>query len=239
MPGQGSVLWLSGWSVDSSVWDDVIEGLSHEMVHRKVDFNGCTNVEEMFQRVETVLALLPSPVRIVGWSLGALVALELAHRWKGHIHQLFLIGSTGRFVRGEDLPGWDQRVLGRMERRLDKDMVGTLNDFDSLLFSKAESDRGEEKRWRVFRQRTPSEGSMIGGLQMLAAFDWYQWDVSLAIDTHLLSGQEDRVCQPEGAIQLYKTLPSATLSLWEGVGHLPFWTQQEQFREWLEERMKT
>ncbi|SFS31034.1 alpha/beta fold hydrolase [Marininema halotolerans] len=237
MAQSGSVLWLSGWSVDSSVWEGVVEMAPH-LIHEHVDFLGCGSAQAVLERAEEKFVALPSPIRMVGWSLGAILALQLAQRYSECIQQLFLIGSTGRFVRQNDSHGWDSRVLRRMERRIEKDVEGTLRDFDTRLFSEREKARGEGERWQTHRQTMPTDREMRGGLQMLATFDWYQENVSLGVEAYLLSGQEDHICPPEGASRLYSSLSNATLEVWEGAGHLPFWTEEQRFHKWLVERME-
>lgn len=135
-------VWLTGWSAHPRVWDPVLRRFP-DATHQRVDFNGCHHPKSVQSRAKKALLSSPKPVHLVGWSLGAMVALELASQFPKWIRALYLIGGTGQFVRDTTYPhGWDARILKRMERRLQTHPDEVLADFDRQLFSPAEQATG-------------------------------------------------------------------------------------------------
>ncbi|MFC4077593.1 alpha/beta fold hydrolase [Salinithrix halophila] len=240
MKEAGSFLWVPGWSADCRVWGKLPGTLFPEGVHRMIDFQGCEDTESIETQVERALEGLPAPIRIIGWSMGAMAALKLAGRPVSSIHSLYLIGACGQFVKSEEYPyGWNPRVLLRMESRLQTDVEGVLEDFDRRMFSTEERHQKEPERWkRTCREgRPPSVDSLRAGLAYLRDYRLDREKERTEAAVYLLSGTADTICPPASAIQLQKVLPRAEITLWEEAGHLPFWTQEDRFREWLERRV--
>ena len=66
------------------------------------------------------LAELEGQVPLVGWSTGALIALQTARRWPDRIHSLSLIGATACFCQRPDYPhGLPEAPIRTMVRALE------------------------------------------------------------------------------------------------------------------------
>ncbi|MDX6503616.1 MAG: hypothetical protein QOE29_741, partial [Gaiellaceae bacterium] len=76
-------------------------------------------------------------VEVVGWSLGAMRALEAATRME--LAGLVLVAATPQFVRrGHWSYGWPPRVLEAMRERLAADPDALLDEFEAGLFAPEE-----------------------------------------------------------------------------------------------------
>lgn len=226
-----SFLWLSGWSVPASVWDEHISYWS-EMGHGKVDFTSCKNKEELVPLVQEALSQLQEPVCVVAWSLGGMVALEVSNKFSRQIGSLCLVGVGTQFVRSDAYPyGWDQRILQRMKKQIEVNKSHVINQFDQNMFSPFKHD----KKWQKVREETQPTPSLLAGLDYLIHF---KVDPSMYLidkPTFLLTGNLDQIISTEGAIHLHQSLPHSTLTIWKNAGHIPFWGQSHQFRQWIEE----
>jgi pimeloyl-[acyl-carrier protein] methyl ester esterase len=236
-----SVLWLAGWSAPPSVWQPVIDRFSRynsRARHQLVDVH--TLLERKSGMISQAQDWLADGLWwVVGWSMGGMIALEWARRIPDRIRGVFAIGVTDQFVRSPRSPdGWDERVLSRMERRLPDDPAQVLADFDRRMFSSAEKKAGWLEQWRQSyrNQQQPDVSGLLTGLDYLRRFSFP--DSLLSVPVFLLHGEDDAICPVSGARRLARTLPKAELTVWEGAGHLPFWTQPERFHFWLKERME-
>jgi pimeloyl-[acyl-carrier protein] methyl ester esterase len=206
-----------------------------EVRHHMIDFLSCEREEEILPHAARVLKACDRRAVLVGWSMGAIVALKLASLYPERIGALFLIAGTERFVREEKgEPGWDGRALKRMTVQLARNPQRVLADFDRQLFSSAEIERGLHAIWRErFRSVLPPVSSLMAGLGFLKNVTVDVAAVPLAIRTFLLTGEEDAICFPEAARQLARRLPQSQLQIWEGTGHVPFFAEPERFLAWL------
>src|SRR4051812_10260608 len=109
--GQNLVL-LHGWGMNATVWKDLVASLApHFRVHG-VDLPGYGRsppVEPytLAQITDQLASALPSSVIICGWSLGGLLALNLALHASRKVERLVLIATTPRFING---PNWESGI---------------------------------------------------------------------------------------------------------------------------------
>jgi pimeloyl-[acyl-carrier protein] methyl ester esterase len=235
-PESKSILWLPGWSAPVDLWQPALEATaaaSSGATNVLCDFASCTRADDMLETAHTALADTAGAATVVGWSLGALVALELAGAAPGRIGRLVLVGATDRFVVGTDgRGGWPERVLRRMQTRLRHDAEATLEAFDGRMFSSEEREAGAAERWAALRAgKLPPLASLEAGLDYLCHFS-AQPD-RVAAPVFLLHGTADSICPADGAQRLAEALPRASLTLWDGAGHAPFWTRPDAFSHWL------
>ncbi|MCR8642052.1 alpha/beta hydrolase [Paenibacillus sp. N1-5-1-14] len=238
-----SFLWLTGWSMQADVWDEQIAKWP-QYKHDKVDFTHCDSKEALLEMAEAALKSIASAsttVVIVGWSMGAMLALELAVMYPNFIQSMFLVGASGQFIRSMHTPnGVHERMLRRMRDQLVVDRVALLRAFDISMFAKSELDQGQELKWLKQRedQPLPSLPSLVSGLDYLGQFNIYEQVSRITMPIHILNGSEDTICSSSGAMQLAGVLSQGNCSIWEGVGHVPFQTNPTRFNNWMQERLQ-
>jgi pimeloyl-[acyl-carrier protein] methyl ester esterase len=163
-------------------------------------------------------------VEVVGWSLGAMRALEAATQME--LAVLVLVAATPQFVRRDGWRhGWPPRVLERMRERLHTDPDLLLDEFEAGLFAP-----GEEPV-QIERERDVSV--LDDGLRYLAEFSVLDRLDRIRCPVRLLHGGRDTVVPLAAAEQLAAALPHADLTVWEEAGHAPHLTQPARFAEWL------
>ncbi|MEW6583673.1 MAG: alpha/beta hydrolase [Actinomycetota bacterium] len=230
-------LWLPGWSAGAGTWREAIDR-APEGAHRVCGFSSCARAGDLRDAARAALDAQPGPVTLVGWSLGAMVALELARDLPGRVRRLCLVGATDRFVAASGEPGgWPERVLTRMGARLAEDATGVLEAFDRRMFSPDERRAGHAERWIAARDGVPPLPSLRAGLDYLRGFSVDA--AAIRVPARLLHGAEDEICPPAGAERLAGALPDARLTVWEGAGHAPFFTDPGRFARWLDGCVRT
>lgn len=230
-------LWISGWSVPADLWEPYYKEWPSAN-HYSLSFDKCEQVEQITEHaVYTLQQIKAKQVIVVGWSLGAMVALQLALRFPEQISHLFLIGGVAEFVkRNRTEIGWNERVVRRMKKQLQVDVWDVIRSFDQKMFSTVEHQAGDWERWNErFRKNLPPLSSLQAGLDFLQQFSLGIHGNQIRIPVFLLSGDEDSICSTEATLALAKQLPRSTCTIWKESGHACFWTQRERFQQWMKE----
>ncbi len=131
--GSGRDLVLvHGWGLHSAVWRSVLPPLAARFRVHAVDLPGHGGSRAIEARTfEDAVGMLdealPGDAMVCGWSLGALLALALAHGMPRRIRALALVGATPCFV---ERPGW---AHGMAAATFDAFAAGLERDADASL----------------------------------------------------------------------------------------------------------
>jgi pimeloyl-[acyl-carrier protein] methyl ester esterase len=168
----------------------------------------------------------PGPgVEVVGWSLGAMHALEAA--LEADVAGLVLVAGTPQFVRrGAWRIGWTPRILERMLDVLAVDPDRLLDDFEAAMWAP-----GEEP---IAIPRETDPEALAAGLRYLDQASLLDRLGDVRCPVRLLHGGADRLIPVAAAETLAAALPHADLTVWAEAGHAPHLTQPDRFRAWLD-----
>ncbi|MDQ6419614.1 alpha/beta hydrolase [Paenibacillus sp. LHD-117] len=232
----GSILWLKGWSMPASTFEPLI-ALLPDYAHIAPDYSSAGTPEEMLGIVEQAAGspALRRPLIIVGWSLGATLALRLADQ--GLADGLVLVAGNARFVRPKVQLGlgWPDAHLRHMIASIAKNRQDAESAFRQLLLSDSEKGSGLEAL--LPPAGSWSSSALIAGLELLRREDRLSRLPAVACQVLIIHGREDRVCPFGAAEELYGEIPNAALLPMPGCGHMPFLGREreiiEAVRRWL------
>jgi pimeloyl-[acyl-carrier protein] methyl ester esterase len=176
---------------------------------------------------EACLALGPGPVRLAGWSLGALLALEAAIAAPGRHAGLALIAGTARFCGdGEEHPGVTPRALRALAARLGREPAAAVRGFAAWC---AAPDGGDAAGgWWSAQAGRFAPQALARGLDALAALDLRGGLAALRAPVRLLHGERDGVVPVAAAAALAARCADGRLTVLPGRGHaLPFTAPDE------------
>lgn len=165
-----------------------------------------------------------SGAMLVGWSMGAQVALEALPALQGRLHALALIAATPRFTRGE---GWDHGLpaaaVRALSARLARRPEAALRSFFEGIFAPAELDDGERARiWAALAASPPIDPAAArAGLDALVAADQRPKLAEVRVPTLLVHGDRDAICLPAASAWAQDRIPGARRWVLPGVGHAP------------------
>lgn len=237
--GRGRRLVLMhGWGLNSRVWESVLPQLQRSFTVVAVDLpgHGASSWPPEFHDAdslaESMAALLEDGDSMLGWSLGALAAMELAARFPGRIRKLALVAATPKFLRSADWPhGVEPDALREMGERLRTDLTGTVRNFLALQVLGDEHAHSTLKtlREKVQAGGAPQPVALAAGLQTLAASDLRARLPLIEAPTLVISGERDRLSHPKAGEKLASALPCGEFQLVPRAAHAPFISQPEAF----------
>jgi biotin biosynthesis protein BioC len=233
-------VFLHGWGSDSSLWQPLCHLLPGE--HHFVDLPGFGNAGpepvELAAFLSQISARLPQQCVLVGWSLGGMLAAQLARRSPDKVKALAAIASNAVFVARPDWPeAMEPVTFKQFYGDFELDPVATWTRFCAL------QSLGDSKRKVVAQhlrqQSTPSMESApawLQGLRWLEILDNRQALAELVIPQYHLFGANDALVPVGAADHLRRLLPQAAVEVLPGCGHAPHLADPEliaqKLRDW-------
>lgn len=243
---------LHGWGLSARVWTPVVQSLPQAMCILTPDLPGHGNAAaaprgELMAWGDTLLAALPATMTLCGWSLGGMIALDLARRHPERIARVILMATTARFVAAPDAqPPWphglDASIVDGFIDGYATDPATTLRRFTALQTMGDTQRRMVNARLSealsVSSQGNP--GALADGLRMLARSDLRATLGEIHPPVHIIHGAGDALMPLAGAQWLARRLPRASLDVFEGCGHAPLLSRPANcaalIAEWTSER---
>lgn len=235
-------VFLHGWGSDSRTWNPLCNLLPGR--HTFIDLPGfgfaAADTSDLDSFLTQTGTQLPQNCVLVGWSLGGMLATQLAHRNPGKVIALITIASNAVFVARDDWPeAMDRVTFKRFYRDFEQDASATWTRFCSLQAL------GGSRRKQVaqhLRQKTPPqpelEAAWHEGLRWLETLDNRQILAELSVPQYHLFGAADALVPVAAAERLRQSLPStAVVDILPNAGHAPHLAAPEliaqKLQDWL------
>jgi pimeloyl-[acyl-carrier protein] methyl ester esterase len=244
--GTGTPLVLiHGWCMSSAVWGLQRESLAKTFRVITLDLRGHGSSPAQpdgfhsWKCAEDIAALLEYlsifDAIVVGWSLGAQIAIESYLLCTERCSALVLLSATPRFVQSDDFPfGLTQLEVEGMARKVQRSLRRALDGFTSRMFAPGET---VSEAVRTMLSSVPLPSAEVA-LQALAALVKTDVRSSLALidcPTLIIHGDRDRICLPKASEFMSEQIPLSHRRIFAGCGHAPFLTRCTAFNSCIEE----
>ncbi len=232
------IVLLHGWGMHSGVWEDVVEALldHHRVTILDLPGHGYSRAAGSGHTLDelgaAVLAVAPPQAAWVGWSLGGLVAQQVALTAPERVSQLVLVNSTPCFVQR---PGWPHgvalAVLHGFARELRQDYRAVLKRFIALEVHGSEHASAQLRQFKamLFQHGEPDVTALEDGLVILETADLRADLPRIACPTLLLMGRRDQLTPATAGEAMRDRLPNARLHVFPRAGHAPFFSHLPAF----------
>jgi len=173
----------------------------------------------------TLSVASPARCAVVGWSLGALIALSWARAMPEQVERLALIAATPSFVKRD---GWadavDERVFEEFTAGLQRDVARTLNRFVTL---QARGDSEEKRVVRTLRNALarcgrPRVDVLNAGLRLLRQTDLRSALSRIEQPVMALHGRYDALATCAAGEYIARSVPRGRYEMIDRAGHAPF-----------------
>jgi len=240
------LVMVHGWCTSGAVWRFqkplaagcrliTIDLRGHGRSSSPLSGYGLTDLTDDLVTLFTELSL--ADATLLGWSLGAQVALAAFPRLRERLNGIVLVGGTPRFTvtDGYDhgLSPSEPRGMGLGVRR---DFKKTMGGFFRRMFAPSELSRGQENlvaREIVMAGRLPDSAVALATLEILETTDLREALPAVDRPVLLVHGTADSICPPGASRYMARHLPHARLLELEGVGHAPFMSRPDDFNRIL------
>lgn len=236
--GQGKPLvLLHGWGMNSAVWERVTKRLSANYRLILVDLPGMGQSRPVYpyhlhSLAEAVAEEIPGVSSILGWSLGGLVAQQIALNQPDRVEKLILVGTNPSFVSKPHWPhGIEARHFEQFNERFAKDFNATLLNFLTLQCMHAKDARSTVRQLRIAfgAKPTPTQESLNQALDILLQTDLREEIGRLFQPTLIIHGDRDTLAPVSAAHWLAMHLHKAHLRVIAGAAHAPFLSHADAF----------
>ena len=209
--------------------------LEHIACRTPIDAPSSDAANSMPAFVRTAEALaerLPADCFLAGWSLGAMLAMQMALLTPPRIKGLILIGSTPSFMQRDGWPdAQPPALLDTFCDAVSQEATGTLQRFMALLNQGDNQARTISRTMskRVLETPQPDTATLLNGLGWLRDVDLRQRIAAINTPALLIHGEKDPLMPLHAAQWLNATLPNAQLEVFAGAAHAPFLNDPERF----------
>ncbi|MDM8545472.1 pimeloyl-ACP methyl ester esterase BioH [Candidatus Venteria ishoeyi] len=231
--GQGRpLILLHGWGFQHQVWDPVAAALSQHYCVHQVDLPGYGNSDplpagnnSLLTQVTWLAEQLPTGIWL-GWSLGGLLAQQLAVSYPDKVSALCLVASTPCFMQAKN---WSHAMpadtLANFAQNLKTDYQATLLRFMSLQIKGSVDARVHLRKLRqdLSQSPPPSSATLENGLRLLQTSDLRAQLAHIACPVWLSLGERDTLV-PVSVAQDWNRhgLTQLQSCIIDNGGHMPF-----------------
>ncbi len=234
------LILLHGWSMNPAVFESLRHCLADRCEVRVPSLPGYPSSpwrarDHFLQEIEDMGQSLPAG-RLVGWSLGGLYAIELAHRFPERFSALSLVASSPCFVSRRDWPcALEASAFEVFYADLERDWRRALRRFLALQTLGGHQQREGIRRLgaAIEAAGAPPVNVLRQGLDRLRELDCRATLAALPQPCQLLLGEHDRLVPPALAREIADFAPGIRVESVAGAAHAPFLSHPERVAEWL------
>ncbi len=226
-----NLVLVHGWGNDSRTWQPLRAGLSEFAQLQEINlpgFGGAALNEFSLEGVlETLAEQIPAGSWLLGWSLGAMLGVQLATRYPQKIIGLISLCANAKFVAARDYPAAMARTINRQfNTGFAAEPQATLKLFTGLLVQGDAQERALLKQLRALG--TPDVNPLwLQSLELLSALDNRQALSTMDIPVLHLLGEQDALVPVAAADSLCALNTHHRVEIIASA-HALHWSQPEQ-----------
>ncbi|PFV85827.1 transporter [Bacillus sp. AFS059628] len=208
------IIFIPGWGMEENIWTLVLpyfKGYSVQCINWR-------NVKEQSEFSGRIIDVAKDEnVILVGWSLGALAAVQ-AYK-KVNAKGIVLIGGTAKFTNTCNYTsGWNALHVERLKKNLARKKEDTLKRFYENMFTKDELKENKRFEDMIKHFKGDSIQSLQLGLDYLIETDMREELKEIKVPLLLIHGEQDVIC-PLSAARSMAENETATLKVVNEAGH--------------------
>lgn len=172
-----SLVLIHGWGCDQSSWQPLIPELEKLFTITAIDLPGFGNAPMICDySLENILSILidqiPDNSWVMGWSLGGMLAIQLAHHYPQKISGVVSLAANVKFVADDNyIDAIPLQVNQDFNQSFVNNPAATLKLFSGLLAQGAEDERSLLKQFRKLLQPERVNSNWYDALLLLSKID--------------------------------------------------------------------
>ncbi len=234
--GKPDLVLLHGWGMNAQIWHCMQNRLAaHFRVH-VVDLPGYGRSSQygalsLSEVVDELLAHAPRRAFWLGWSMGGLVACQIALRNPERVCGIITVSSSPCFLANGDWPGIHPQVLDAFAEQLYVDYERTVERFLSLQIHGIDSARKDLRLLKsmMFKLPMPAVAVMTAGLDILRTTDLRVALAGCTLPFLRIYGRLDGLVPWQVAQRLDNDWPQTRSVMMHNTAHAPFISHPDDF----------
>lgn len=234
--GDRDLVLLHGWGLNAGVWHCIIDRLTPHFRLHLVDLPGYGRSNEfgamsLSEMAEIVLQQAPKQAIWLGWSMGGLVASQIALQHPERVSGLITVASSPSFAAHDEWPGIRPEVLAGFQQQLSEDFQRTVERFLALQTLGTESARQDARLLKavVLQHQMPEVSVLTGGLDILRTADLREALAGCSLPFLRIYGYLDGLVPRNVASLLDSKWPHTQSVVMKGCAHAPFVSHPDEF----------
>jgi len=217
MSQRQTLVLIHGWGFGSAIWQPLLPYLNERYCVVLVDLPGYVDAGEASATTwklrgltSELAALIDQPAIWCGWSMGGLLAIEVASRFPEKVQSLITLGTNPAFVRRKEWPcGVAPEIFANFKAALGFDAAKLLKRFSTILVQGSVRPQNSMRRLSSFKDRLPDNDALLAGLQLLETLDLRENLEKLKMPHHHVLGESDALVPIAVASDIAKLSPRA------------------------------
>jgi pimeloyl-[acyl-carrier protein] methyl ester esterase len=229
---------LHGWGMSSLVWDEIMPELLENFRVTVIDLPGFGRSPipggeyDLDYLSKHVLNVAPKEAVWMGWSLGAMVAMNIAVHHPDRVKALVSVTGTPSFIARDDWPyGMPAAEMQAFSQLLHEDADGSLIRFLALQAKGSQSQREDIRKLKemVYFHGLPAPQALREGMNILCSADIRVLLPDMRCPSLHVFGKNDHIVPAGTAEGIKELLPDAAVCIMDGMSHIPFISDSEVF----------
>ncbi|TYK66578.1 pimeloyl-ACP methyl ester esterase BioH [Colwellia echini] len=241
------VVFLHGWGLNSAVWQPLLTLFANNQTNYQfitIDLPGFGNNNDIELKpysltniCQQINQIIEQPAIYIGWSLGGLVATEMALQHPKQVLALATVASSPYFVDQpiNQWPGIKEHILKNFHQQLATDAAKTINGFLKIQAMGSPHIRQDLKLITQLVMAYPlaSQQTLDDSLSLLSDCDLRSNLVQIKQPFLRLYGRNDSLV-PKAVIDKVSNLaPNSSHHIFEHASHAPFISHLDDFYQVL------
>lgn len=229
--GKGKpIVMVHGWAMHSGIWRDFAQQLAQNYQVTLMDLPGHGRSEKIdsfaLEQISEALVNAMSDENCcwLGWSLGATVVLDIAHRFPERVNSLVLLAGNPAFTQTVQWSGMAIELLDAFAVKLNEDCQATLLRFLSLQVNNLPDYKTVLRTLKsaVLECDAPDNETLQGGLQILKYEDLRPALANTSVPVSVILGTLDTLVPVSAGQNMQALAPGITLNRIDRAGHVTF-----------------
>lgn|SRR3990167_8264382 len=227
---------LHGWGFHSAIWSPILPTLAKHFRLTLIDLPGFGRSHDFRMKqydlntvVQAVLTVAPKKAAWLGWSLGGVIAMQIAIDHPEKITHLVLVSSTPCFLQKENWPGMKMESMKQFAEDLKKDYKTTMQQFLTLQFYGDASHVAliRQVQKQLLEETEPQKMALTGGLDILRVADLRDRFRYVECPITAIFGRLDIIVPVEVAEKVKELNTDIRTVIIEKASHAPFLSHPE------------
>ncbi|MCP4181396.1 MAG: alpha/beta hydrolase [bacterium] len=212
------LIFISGWGCDETIWSPIVQSLNCN--YHSLPWWECLSDSQNENTLYKLLMENSDPVILVGWSLGALIALTAAIQFPNKISGLFLLSPTARMITDEGYTGARTRDIKAMKLSVKISVDKLVNDFFEMCLEPGEND--DIKNELIEKSLKIDKSLLTAGLSYLLKTDLRKDLNMINLPVKILHGDNDKIINVSNGSYLNEHLNNSSITFFKNTGHFIF-----------------